>query len=164
MQHYRPFEKFWYVQRSIDNNPLRNGLNPDRSNGLESIVDVTSPNKDNGEHKSLLGYVGSTLANGLGYAGSVADNIFSVVPSSVKKFALAGSLAGLLYVAVACGGSPTLELPIPEKQEHNLIQSGSLNQKNTYRIIFPFREPSTPLEEGIVKTVEWMESVYGRKD
>lgn len=25
-------------------------------------------------------------------------------------------------------------------------------------------DPSTPLEEGIVKTVEWMKSVYGRKD
>ena len=162
MQHYRPFEKFWYVQRSIDNNPLRNGLNPDRSNGLESIVDVTSPNKDNGEHKSLLGYVGSTLANGLGYAGSVIDNIFSVVPSSVKKFALAGSLAGLLYVAMACSSPASTPTPWPTPTPTPIAAPPTPPPYINSLLSEPLNLKDLNLEEGKVtlEKIRMLESLY----
>lgn len=92
MQHYKPFEKPWYVKRSIDNNPLRKDLHfGSGSDGLESMVGNVSVNND-----GLFGYI-----------GRVAGNIFSAVPTSVKRAVAISGVAGLLYLGVACGGQAT---------------------------------------------------------
>ena len=85
MKHNNPFERPWYDQRSIDNNPLRkyNVTNP-----LESIVE---------------GYSTDNNSTNQSYAGRIASKILSAMPGPAKRIAAVGLTAAILGMSVSAG-------------------------------------------------------------
>jgi len=134
MQHYQPFGQPWYIKRSIENNPLRNGL--------ESVVNDVSVNNSYAPHPS--------------YAARIVKEILSAMPAPVGRIVLIGSLIGSLGLGIACDNRATSPSSTPPttKQEQTIIQTPTITVETTYKVIFPYKEPSSSLEEKVYNNTD----------
>jgi len=157
MQHYRSFEKPWYDGRAIENNPLSAINRVNGKSGLENVVVDVSVNSDH--------YVNNN-PNSPGYARRIVGKIFSVMPTPVGKIVLIGSLVSSLGIGVvACDNQPTA--PTPKKQEQTTTQTPTITFESTYKVIFPYKEPSGSLEEKVYNdtdVVTYMKFVRMKED
>ncbi|MCH8067007.1 MAG: hypothetical protein IIC69_00310 [Nanoarchaeota archaeon] len=176
IKHNTPWAKPWYDRHSKELNPLLN--NPNNTSEIEALENIVEgiPIVDDYSVNNSHGF--------LDYARHIASNIFSHVPTPVKM----GFATGLLAVVAACSSgsvptatptntpappsratpAPTIIITFPSPEELIMTpQASEAADISTYKMIFPFKEPSSSLEEYVFNNtdvVTYMKFVRFKED
>jgi Tol biopolymer transport system component len=143
-------KKPWYVERSNKYNP-KHPLNYNGVGGnLERRVDITTTNNDYSVNNNTSGF--------WGYVNRITQNILSSMPLPIKA-GVTGLTIAVLATTIGGCSSQTEPVARHERSAQTEVQTKDgqtivITDESTYKVIFPYRAPSSSLEESVLKETD----------